>query len=172
MSSRLESLPNEFLQDIFYTIEASETAACRYPSRTCVSLSLTSKRCRSLVTRYVFYQLVFSTIGFEELEEELADCRRTLSRLGCIHDAQYFHITVRGSRGYRVKPAYYGAQEGEKVAEIHEEFPNMRGVFVCLDGSTAVPNDFFDGMKRVLGENITGWVTSAGHFCCWRFQKA
>jgi hypothetical protein len=93
MSSRLLSLPTELLQHIFDTVEASESYECQY-IKTYVNLSLTNKRCRSLVTRYVFNQLIFRTVGFRELERKLVDCAQALSQSGCTHDVQSFHIRV------------------------------------------------------------------------------
>ena len=171
MSSRLESLPTELLHHICDTVEASESYEGQH-QEFFVNLSLTSKRCRSVATRFIFNQLIFRTVHLEVLLTKLADCARTLAVSGCIEDVQSFHITV-GGPGYVCYPirVRYGAQDGTRVAECLKMFPNISGVFMQLGQSSASPDAFIHEVTLPLGDGDVGSEYTAGHYFCWWYKK-
>ncbi|CAD0096319.1 unnamed protein product [Aureobasidium mustum] len=79
MSSRPESLPTELFERICETV-LKDQKRLNQNATPMLNLSLTSKKCRSRVTRYIFHELVFQGDA-QPLAGRLEDCVLTLKRL-------------------------------------------------------------------------------------------
>jgi hypothetical protein len=162
MSSQLENLPDE----LFYMIFDEIKAIYAVPSwkhqyhKPFVFLSLTSKRCRSIVAPYVFDHLFLNAVSFEQLAQELTDCAQTLSHLGYNRAIQNFTVTVRGSD--------YDPQEVAKVVKLLETFPNLKRLSVKLGFSNSFRNKIYSDVQKILrGRSCQEAMLFAGRYHWW-----
>lgn len=147
MSFRLESLPTELFHQICGIIKASEPIE-RQRHKTFVSLSLTSKRCRSVAALHMFYWLSLEAHGFGRLRQEVTQCIQSLRRLYCIHTVIYVQICGSGFD--------YGAEEGTKLGGLLQEFPQTQFFRIYLHGSRT--GNFFSGARKIMED--CGWTTT------------
>lgn len=132
MSSRLESLPPEILYEIYsFTYKSGSYRHQR--QGTFLSLSLTSKTCRSYATPYIFRRLFFKEYSAGKLTKHLTECVQTLGRLGILHLVRSVDISFcRTNRFPKTRSTL--------VVELLRQFPKMTQLY-------AQP-------RRVLTENF------------------
>lgn len=140
MSSRLESLPPELFYEIYYSIYKSEEYR-RQHHKTFLSLSLTSKTCRSYATPYIFRRLFFKEYSAGKLTKHLTGCVQTLRRVGVLH--LVCSVDISFCRKNRFPKA-----RSTMVVELLKQFPNLVQLYV--QPRRVLSKSFIDEKKGIL----------------------
>ena len=135
MSSPLESLPAKVFEMIYKDIRDSHTSL--YTRNTSIlNLSLTSKKCRSFTTRYIFRKLSFYGSEHQTLSDRLSNRVSDMKRLDLIHLVQVVDFL------------YCPLDNPSRIIKLLNEFPNL--IVIWITSSSTIPVTFMDELQSML----------------------
>ncbi|KAH0359651.1 hypothetical protein KCU65_g9850, partial [Aureobasidium melanogenum] len=140
MSSPLESLPPELFYEICELIDKSGEYK-RQHHKSFLSLSLTSKTCRSYATLYIFRRLFFKEYSAGKLTRHLTECVQTLSRLGVLHLVRSVDISFCRTNSFP-------KTRSTMVIELLKQFPNL--IQIYAQPRRVLTKSFIDEKKTIL----------------------
>jgi hypothetical protein len=151
MSFRLMDLPPEIFLNVFEMIDKGPGFKGQH-HETFVNLSLTSKTCRSYASRYVFRRLYFPECRLPIIAKSLANCVKTLERLGVCHVVQGVDVIIRQTKHMKK------AERDSDVGSL-KKFPSLVHLYVYI------PHGNHRLLKNEL-DHIMADHCSQGHLIC------
>jgi hypothetical protein len=158
MSSRLESLANEVLYIIFEIFAESHLFVREYCGNF-KSLRLTSKKCRSYTTRYIFRRLFIGSSLLEAFVEKLTDCLVTLERLDVLHLVEGLNLELPDFTLSKPQPR-------KVIIEFLKKVPSL--MHLHIRAPRGLDQRFLNELDETLADRCERTI-GRGQDSCWHW---